>query len=277
MSRVLDIMKWGSTLGGGEQNFLGARWVTTLLKLSPSSRRRQYALKLLSLSPHYFIDRDDPSNAGLTESEYFEAAFAQCRDSREKIYDQMVSSEIKKSDVVIDYGCGPGFLARVLARNARSVYAFDISAGALACARVLNNEENLTYLTADDAGLAKVENGGVDVVVSIAMVQHLSTAVYNAVMGNIAAKLKPGGKLILHVQLPDAVWRTEEQWRSDKSVAGRIKYRYGLHCFARSEAEHRQVVEDHGFTDVQIVPVASLVDERFDDVCEQHLLTAVRT
>ena len=276
MSRLIDVLKWGSTLGGGEQNFLGAGWVTSVLRHAPEAKKRVYALKLLSLSPHYFLDRDAPQYDGLSDSQYFEATFANARESREKIYDQILKGRINKDDIVIDYGCGPGFLARVLARHSASVYALDISTGALACAQILNGESNLTYLTADESGLAKVADSSVDTVVSFAMVQHISDAIYDLVMTNISKKLKSGGRLILHIQLPVEGWRTEEEWRSDTSVKGRIKYKYGLHCFARPESEHVAMAEKHGFVDVKIVPVSTLVTERFDDVCEQHLLTATR-
>jgi cyclopropane fatty-acyl-phospholipid synthase-like methyltransferase len=276
MSRLIDVLKWGSTLGGGEQNFLGAKWVTTVLRHAPESKRRAYALKLLSLSPHYFLDHDDPKYAGMSDGEYFEATFANVRESREKIYDQILNGRINDDDVVADYGCGPGFLARVLARHAKQVFAFDISTGVLACARILNTEDNLTYLTTNESGLSEVADASVDVVVSFAMVQHISDAIYDLVMDNVSQKLKSGGRLILHIQLPEDGWRTEDEWRSDTSVKGRIKYKYGLHCFARSEAEHVAMAEKHGFTKVEIVPVSTLVSERFDDVCEQHLLTATR-
>lgn len=274
MSRLIDVLKWGSTLGGGEQNFLGAKWVTTVLRRAPESKRRAYALKLLSLSPHYFLDRDDPKYAGLSDTEYFESTFANARRSREKIYEQILLGQVRTEDIVIDYGCGPGFLARVLARHAKQVFAFDISSGVLACARILNSEDNLTYLTADKFGLSEVQDSSVDVIVSFAMVQHISDAIYDLVMANLSRKLKSGGKLILHIQLPEDGWRTEDEWRADTSVKGRIKYKYGLHCFARTEEEHFAMAKKHGFEEISIMPVATLVTERFDDVCEQHLLMA---
>ena len=69
-------------------------------------------------------------------------------------------------------------------------------------------------------------------------------------------------------------WKTEEEWKGDASLKGKIKYKYGLHCFARTEATHREMVERAEFEDIRIESVADIVEERFDDICSQHLLTA---
>ena len=43
---------------GGSQNFLGARWVERVVDNSPEVVRDRVAMRFLSLSPHYFYDRD---------------------------------------------------------------------------------------------------------------------------------------------------------------------------------------------------------------------------
>jgi hypothetical protein len=32
----------------------------------------------------------------------------------------------------------------------------------------------------------------------------------------------------------------------------------------------------HGFLNIEVEPIASMVEDRFDDICDQHLLTAIR-
>lgn len=274
MSRLIDVIKWGATLGRGEQNFLGARWVKAVLKNAPAARRREYALKLLSLSPHYFLDGDDPKYQGLSMREYFEEAFRVGREGRQRIYDEILKGFLSPGDVVIDYGCGPGYLARVLAQHVTRVYAFDISEGVLACARILNGEPNLDYLVADEKGFAVVADSSVDAVVSIAMVQHISDEILDVVLANCFRKLRPGGKLIMHVHLLDEGWKSEDEWKSDSSVRGKIKYKFGLHCFGRTADEIIARVSGHGFENVEIKPIAEIVTEHFDDICSEHLLTA---
>lgn len=276
MSRIVDVIKWGATLGRGEQNFLGAAWVRMLLRHAPRSKRRAYALKVLSLSPHYFLDRDNARHAHLTDQEYFEEAFRIGREGRQRIYDEILKDRLEQDDVVIDYGCGPGYLATVLAQHVKQVYAFDISEGVLACARILNHAPNVQYLKADADGFALVPDSGVDAVVSIAMVQHLSDEIFDNVLDNCRRKLRSGGRLIMHVHLLDAGWKSEDDWKADTSLRGKLKYRYGLHCFGRTPDDLSSRVAGHGFGNVQIVPISKLVTDRFDDICSEHLLTAVR-
>lgn len=277
MRRIIDIAKWGLTLGREPQNFLGAKWIKTLLDRSPKSKKRIWALRLLSLSPHYFINPDAPEYKGLKTDEYLEKVFQICLDSRVKIYDQILKGRFRPDDVVIDYGCGPGFLAIAVAPHVKKIYGCDISNGALACAKVLNKAPNAEYVTADAEGLRQIEDESVDAIFSFAMVQHLSDEIFEMVLENCRRKLKPGGRLILHIQMIDAMWRTEDDWKNDASVQGRLKFRYGLHCFGRTEAAHREIVAKHGFGDIKVENLADMVTENFDDVCSQSLLTATKS
>jgi hypothetical protein len=94
------------------------------------------------------------------------------------------------------------------------------------------------------------------------------------VIANCFRKLKAGGCMVLHVQMTEDGWRTEQEWKDDRSLKGRVKMRFGLNCFARAEDEHLDIVESEGFRDIEIKPIAEMVTDEFDDVCRQHLLTA---
>ena len=274
MRKILNIAKWGATLGREPQNFLGAKWIRTVLERTPESKKRIWALRMLSLSPHYFINPDDPQYSGMSHDEYLEAVSKTVAESREKIYQQILKPHFREDDTALDYGCGPGFLAKVVSGRVKKIYACDISEGALACARIINSAPNLEYVTADDRGLAAIPDGSVDIVFSFAMVQHISDEIFEIVLENMRRKLKPGGRLVLHIQLTDDVWKTEDEWRSDNSIQGKIKFKYGLHCFGRTADVHKQIVEKHGFTGAKVVNIADIVPEIFDDVCSQSLLTA---
>lgn len=276
MRKILNIAKWGATLGSEPQNFLGAKWIRTVLERTPESKKRIWALRMLSLSPHYFINPDDPQYRGMSHDEYLEAVCKTCADAREKIYEQILKPHFRNDDTALDYGCGPGFLAKAVSGHVKKIYACDISEGALACARIINAAPNLEYVTADEAGLSAIPDGSVDIVFSFAMVQHISDEILEMVLGNMRRKLKPGGRLALHIQLTNDDWKTEDEWRSDNSIHGKIKFKYGLHCFGRSADAHRKLVEKHGFTDVKIENIADFVPEDFDDVCSQSLLTATK-
>ena len=274
MNKFFNLIKWGITLGSGSQNFLGAGWVQIILNRTPKEKLRQRALQILSLSPHYFINGDSPEYAGMSNREYLESSFAGGRRSRKKIMDQILKGRIGADDTVLDYGCGPGFLAWAIAPHVKHVYAADISPGALACARILNPAPNVDYLTANQAGMATIVDESIDAVMSFAVLQHVSDEIYELIISSFWQKLKPGGRLILHIQLHDGIWKTEDEWRADRSVRGRLKLRYGLHCFGRSPDSHLGMIARSGFIDGRIESIADLVTENFDDICSQHLLTA---
>ena len=276
MNKVFAALKWGITLGPGHQNFLGASWIPKVLDRTPEAKKRQRALQILSLSPHYFFCRNDAGLVDMPFDDYLNAAFEANRVSRQRIVDEVLRDRISKTDVVLDYGCGPGFLARALAQDARKVYAYDISSGALACAKILNPAEGLEYVDPTQFA-AIVPDEGVDLVVSFAVVQHLSADLYRKLLEDCWAKLKPGGRLELHVQLEGDGWRTEQEWNDDRTLRGRLKLRYGLHCFARPEREHIDLAAGIGFKEIEIVPIADLVSGHFDDICRQHLLTAKKS
>lgn len=212
----------------------------------------------------------------MPEGEYFEIAAAEWLSSREKFFDIVLKDRLAGARTILDYGCGPGFLAVTLAKNYDQVYAFDISSGALECARVLNSSENLNYVLADDAGIASIADDSVDGVVSLAVVQHLSRESYEKLLEVCFAKLRSGGQLVLHVQLDEGSWKREDEWKSDTSVKGRLKYNYGLHNFGRPQLEHVAMVEAAGFTNVEIVSLADAFPAGFEDIGDQHLLTATK-
>ncbi len=274
MNKLFNLIKWGVTLGSGSQNFLGARWIQKSLDRTPPENRRMRALRILSLSPHYFIDSDNPAYSGMSNREYLEAAFNVYKTSREKLMEQLLRGRTGPDDIVLDYGCGPGFLARAVAENVRHIYAADISSGALACARILNCADNLDYILADESGLDAIADGSIDTVISFAVIQHISDEIYNLILANCWRKLRPGGRLLFQVQLLEPGWRTEQEWKSDTSIRGKLKFKYGLHCFGRTSEAHLEMVAKHGFVDVRIESIADLVTEKFDDICSQYLLTA---
>jgi len=246
---------------GGSQNFLGARWVERVVDGVPESARERVALRFLALSPHYFYDRDLAAEADRN------------RQSRQVLAEELVVPHLAPDARVLDYGCGPGYLAASVAGKVAHVAAVDISRGVLACARVLNGRPNITYQTP-----AQFRAGGdqVDLAYSFAVVQHLRTAVLGQVMDLLAAAVRPGGTLLLHFAMADNGYRTEADWLADGSLAGRAKLRYGLNCFARSAAEMTGRAERAGFTGAVVESLGGRIAIPGDDIPEQYLLTARR-
>ncbi len=247
---------------GGSQNFLGARWVERVVATVPHPARERVALRFLSLSPHYFYDRD------------LVAEHARNRRSRQILADELLAPYLTPDTRVLDYGCGPGYLAAAVAGLAGQVHAVDISRGALACARVLNGVPGVIYQTPDEFRAAAEP---VDVAYSFAVVQHLRTDALVAALTLLAGSIRPGGLLLLHFAVPGHQgYRTERHWLEDGSLTGRVKLRYGLNCFGRSADEMTELVSRSGFTDVAARPLAGSVTIPGDDIPDQHFLTARR-
>ena len=175
---------------GGPQNFLGSSVVPLRLKLSRNKRKA--ALRILSFSPHYFcLDGNHlwPSRELLEQEEN------RNRTSRQKLTEDVVLKFVKSADVVIDYGCGPGFLASAVAPHVAKLTAVDISDGVLACAEVINPAPNLEYRNANN--LVSGDEGSADVVYSFAVAQHLSDAVLTDALSKIFSLLRKNGTLLL--------------------------------------------------------------------------------
>ncbi|MEZ5425779.1 MAG: class I SAM-dependent methyltransferase [Pyrinomonadaceae bacterium] len=274
MVKLIDVVKWGLTLGKEPQTFLGAKWVPAFLNKVSRSSKRKWALRILEWSPHYFIDGENPKYKGMPLDEYLEISFEINAESRREIYRKILKPYLKKDDTVLEYGCGPGFLARAVSPHVKKVFACDISVGALACARIINNAPNIDFIVADKKGLSEIEDQSLDAIFSFAVIQHLTDEVFEAVLENCRRKLKKGGRLILHIQLEDEVWKTEKDWRSDTSLKGRIKYKYGLHCFGRSKEKHEKLVLEHGFANVTFESLKELTDDVSSGPDSQFLLLA---
>lgn len=248
---------------GGSQNFLGARWVERVVDNSPVPVRERVALRFLSLSPHYFYDPD------------LKGEDTRNRRSRQIIADQLIAPHLTAQMHVLDYGCGPGYLAAAVAEKAARVDALDISRGVLACARVINWRPNISFQTPAQFQ-ARKGPARIDLAYSFAVVQHLRTGALGRMLDLLASSVRPGGLLMLHFAQVEGGWRTEEQWELDTSLRGRAKLRYGLNCFGRSPAEMTTMVEGRGFTDVTVRSLGGSLNSLDDDIREQHLLTARR-
>lgn len=274
MVKSLEVAKWFVSLGKEPQNYLGAKWIPALLRRVPESRRPLWALRILSLSPHYFFDHDNPKYRGMSNTEYLEANFEAVTRSRENIYEKMLSRYLDANDTVLDYGCGPGFLAKATAPYVRKIYGLDLSLGAIECARIINSAENIEYIAVGRDGLDAIPDGGLDAVYSFAVIQHLTNEVFEIVLKNCYRKLKPGGQLLLHIQLNDETWKSEEEFRKDRSAKGRVKFKIGLHCFGRTEQEHIEIVSKLGFDIVEIKKLENFFTEFADEIRSQRLLVA---
>ncbi len=258
--------------GSESQSFLGATWIQKILAFAPSKYQRNLALSILSWSPHYFYRNISSDYNQLTHREFTEREFFRNKQSREKLCELLLTPYLSNDKVVLDYGCGPGFLARSVSEYVGRVHAVDISRGALECARILNNAPNLTFLHTSQ--LDRIEDSSVDVAYSIAVIQHLTDSVFEQVLKTIYTKIKDGGIILLHIVVEEQNWRTERDWQNDRTIKGRMKMNYGLNCFSRRKQAVIDMVREVGFSSPTIQPMKQIISEDIDDIWSQHLLHA---
>ena len=254
---------------GGSQVFLGAPWVPFTIKIAPDGWRERIALEWLAISPHYFYRT--PANKDLGHLEFLRSESKRNARSRHLLVEHIVRPHLNPDFTVLDYGCGPGFLAATASTHARRVIACDISKGVLECAKALNGRPNLEYLAVPPTGRLDIEDQSVDLVYSFAVFQHIEDAVFKKILDELGRVMKNGAQALCHVVLVGASgWRTEVDWREDHSLAGRAKWIAGGHSFARDPVGVRVIVETAGFCEIAIESIR--VPTLDDDIAHQHLL-----
>jgi SAM-dependent methyltransferase len=272
LHRLLNLTKALLTNGRDNQSFIGAKWLVSLLRITPPFLKRKVALRILSISPHYFYRDFRPEYQGMPVNDFLEAEFERNRTSRERICDQLLLPHLKPDNQVLEIGCGPGFLTKAVARYVKTAYACDISIGVLECSRIINGDTNIKYIFSGDSGFAQIRDSSLDMAYSFAVIQHLRESVIKSLFIVAGKKLRPGGLCFFQVQLDDGKWKSENAWIEDKSLTGRLRLKYALNFFPRSDAFFRELAANAGFCVKAIRPMAELLDQPFDDLYDQHLL-----
>jgi SAM-dependent methyltransferase len=241
--------------------FLDRAWLPGLMRCTPRRWREALALRLLALSPHYWIYQDYyPRQMG--RSEVLRREHLRNLSSRQELCDKVLRRFLRPAQAVLDFGCGPGFLARAVSPHVRRVVAADVSRGVIACARVINRADNIRYVANTLTGLPAVADGSIDLVYSFAVVQHLRKEQTACFFREFARVLRPGGQGVVHVVLGESGVRESTGWH-----ARRVDLRRA--CFAPEEIT--ALARQAGLDEVRIVPVASLCDLD-DEIGAEHLL-----
>jgi len=104
---------------------------------------------------------------------------------------------INPGDVVMDFGCGPGFYTTELAKRAKRVMAVDVSPEMLEKARskaAKAGAKNIEFLQSDGKNL-KVEDGSVDLILLVTVYHEIGES--QTVLAEFHRVLKPAGKLVI--------------------------------------------------------------------------------
>lgn len=267
LKKAISVLTW-AIASSGPQVFLGAPWVRASLKMAPRRWKRRLALEFLAMSPHYFYRNE--SNQSLSRREFLESEWLRNVASRQILIDCLVQEHVGPDSIILDYGCGPGFLAAAASKYAKNVIACDISDGVLACASILNQAPNIRYVQVNPQGTIDLPPESIDVVYSFAVIQHIDDAVFAAVLAELHRLAKVDAVVVCHIVLQGAAnWKLEAEWKSDKSLKGRAKLLLGLNCFARFAEDATRLITSAGFSAPDISKVSCQGMQ--DDIEGQHL------
>uniref|UniRef100_UPI0040476688 class I SAM-dependent methyltransferase n=1 Tax=Shewanella sp. TaxID=50422 RepID=UPI0040476688 len=188
-------------------------------------------------------------------------------ESRRVLENDILSSYLKLDMVVLDYGCGPGFLAKHVCQKVKKIYAVDIDEGVIACAKIINpGHQQIDYRNIS----GEIESGSCELVYSFAVFQHLTSEISEQAISFIYNSLALGGRVIVHLVIDADGWDTESNINNPEMW---IKRKYGLNCFSRSYNEYYELFYKHGFRNIYIQPAVNLTNVK-DDIRDQHILIA---
>lgn len=97
--------------------------------------------------------------------------------------------------VILDAGCGEGYLSRILASKCKKVIAVDFSEKMLSIAKAKTEQANIEYNHASIESLGFLESNSIDIVVSVTVFQDVPD--YIAAIKEIHRVLKPSGVFVL--------------------------------------------------------------------------------
>ena len=141
---------------------------------------------------------------------------------------------------VLDYGCGPGRISRLLAEKGYDVHGIDRSTGMLAEAQRQPMGALKLQFTASVGDGEQLETGRYDGIVCSSVIEYVPDAV--ALLRHFARALAPGGCVIISFANRSSLWRRYADWRSGKTAP---HYALQHHIWTYPEFVH--VVRSAGF------------------------------
>jgi predicted SAM-dependent methyltransferase len=114
----------------------------------------------------------------------------------------------------------------------------------------------------------------VDIAYSFAVIQHVTDSVFIEILKQCYNKLKKGGVAIFHMPLRTKDSFPDPDTQRSEGIYGRLKWKYALNYFVRTEEEAKGLFEKTGFKSVQILDIKDICKEYFDDICSQQLIIA---
>ncbi len=255
------------------QNFLGRRWIPFLFQITPKTYRRALALRLLAISPHYFIyQRSSYYPPSMSRLRILEAEYQRNKRSREIVCEDVLKPYLHPKMDVLDFGCGPGFLAREAAKYAHRVTGVDISRGVIACAQEFDNPHNVGYLINNGKDLSILQDEQFDLIYSFEVIQHLSEELFEKFLREFFRVLKPKGKCVCDIALGGNGESKPQMIDRSSLIAKHIEKSWRLPFVARSSEKVKRKIRDARFKELSIIPIQQISDCAGDDVVKRHLI-----
>ena len=128
---------------------------------------------------------------------------------------------IKKSEAVLDLGCGTGSFSREFAAKGAKVIGVDVSPTLIEAAQKIP-ATNVSYKAASADNLSFIKSGSMDKITIILALQNIDNV--DKAFKECARALKAGGKMLIVLNHPAFRVPKESSWGWD-STAGGVQYR----------------------------------------------------
>jgi len=126
---------------------------------------------------------------------YDQKYFDQEKEVPEYIYRFLLDlANVQKGDIVLDVGCGMGYLVKRLVPKCKKVIGVDISEYAV---RTCRKKYPSAKIIASSASNLELEKDSVDVIFAKEVIEHLESIECEKTLKILYDALKPGGRLIL--------------------------------------------------------------------------------
>lgn len=104
--------------------------------------------------------------------------------------------KIKKSDVLLDFGCGIGRLSKLVAKKSKFVIGVDSSEQMISKAKALNSVTNISYLTIEK-NLSFIQDESISKIYTCWVLQHVSDEALDNYLKEFYRILKVDGTVVI--------------------------------------------------------------------------------
>ncbi|PZD72246.1 Ubiquinone biosynthesis O-methyltransferase [Acaryochloris thomasi RCC1774] len=232
------------------QNYLGAWYIPMLFKLVPQKFHRKLAFNVLAISPHYYRLHEKPE--GMSRDQFIQSAHETSINSRQLVARKYIQPHLNTDMLVLDYGCGPGYLASEVSKHCQQVTAIDISSGVIACAKAIHHKSNIQFRVIEANDLSSIPDSSLDLVYSTAVMLHVRDDVCRQILSEFMRVLKPEGKAICEFlttqgRSTDGLPTNHNGSEQSRSLLKNVKEKYSLLVVPRPLSLIEEIITGVGF------------------------------